>query len=95
MVQNIWEQWQLVFLGFSYDAAHWQLNRSPTQLDSKMNDFMLLSIYFLNILRHAGIARWPSKDLKLLSSMGGEVKFGRFCCLLMLQSFDNAWRVWM
>jgi len=50
---------------------------------------------FLNILQHAGILRWPSKDLKLLWSMEGEVKFGRFCCLLTVQSFDNAWRLWM
>jgi len=41
---------------------------------------------FLNILQHAGIVGWPSGDLQLLWSMGGEVKFGRFCCLLMLQA---------
>jgi len=49
----------------------------------------------LNILQCAGIVGWPSEDLKLLSSMGGEVKFGRFCCLLVLQSFDKVWRLWM
>ena len=47
----------------------------------------------MNILQHAGIVGWPSEDLKLLWSIGGEVKFGQFSCLLMLQSFDNAWRL--
>jgi len=30
---------------------------------------------FLNILQHAGTVGWPIKDLRLLWSMGGEVKF--------------------
>jgi len=35
---------------------------------------------FLNILQHAGIVGWPSEDLKLLWSMGGDNFADSSCC---------------
>jgi len=53
-------------IGVSYDAA------PPSLIQKQKSTFLGL---FLDILQHIGIVGWSSKDLKLLWSMRGEVKF--------------------
>jgi len=60
---------------------------SPIQKRIVLCFFQFIFEYFVT----CWYFRVPSIDLKLLWSMRGEVKFRRFCRILMLQSFDNLW----
>jgi len=60
--------------GISYDVALCHTSSSPgaPPIARFENEGFVL---FLNILQHAGIIGWPSKDFKLLWSMRGKIKF--------------------
>ena len=62
----------------------------PPSLIWKQTILCFLNIYFATCW-YCRVPKWRFEA----AVEHDEIKFGRFCCLLVLQSFNNAWRLWI